>query len=217
MKITVYTTPDCTFSAAEKTYLQGKNLPFEEKNVKGGEAILTEMLKVGNNFAGTPVTKIVRDDNTEVVLKGFTQSEFDEALAPKKDVASAPAAGTPAEPGAQAPGAGAVAPAVSPAAVNMPPTMPSDSVVPQMPAVENGVPPVNVVAPAAPAAQPTQEVNPLDSILRDLQNKVAQESAAAAPAQPVPAAPSAPTMPTPVAPTAPAGSVPTVPDFGAKQ
>lgn len=80
MKITVYTVSDCQFSQAEKEYLKLHNLPFEEKNLEQNREWLTEMLAVSNNFAGTPVTKIEKDDGTIVVLKGFTKEEFDKEL-----------------------------------------------------------------------------------------------------------------------------------------
>lgn len=80
MKITVYTISDCQFSAQEKEYLKAKNLQFEEKNLETNRDFLTEMLAVSNNFAGTPVTKIEKDDGQIVVLKGFTKEEFDKAL-----------------------------------------------------------------------------------------------------------------------------------------
>jgi len=84
MKITVYTVSDCQFSKAEKEYLQSHNLPYEEKNLEQNRDWLTEMLTVSNNFAGTPVTKIEKDDGQILVLKGFTQEEFDEVLGFKK-------------------------------------------------------------------------------------------------------------------------------------
>lgn len=80
MKITVYTVSNCKFSKQEKEYLQSHNLPFEEKNLETNKDYLKEMLAVSNNFAGTPVTKIEKDDGEIVVLKGFTQEEFDKAL-----------------------------------------------------------------------------------------------------------------------------------------
>jgi len=80
MKITVYTVSDCQFSQAEKEYLKLHNLPFEEKNLEQNREWLTEMLAVSNNFAGTPVTKIEKDDGTITVLKGFTKEEFDKEL-----------------------------------------------------------------------------------------------------------------------------------------
>lgn len=77
MKITVYTINDCQYSKAEKDYLQAHNLPFEEKNLETNKQYLTEMLALANNFAGTPVTKIEKDDGQISILKGFTKEEFD--------------------------------------------------------------------------------------------------------------------------------------------
>ncbi len=77
MKITVYTTTDCQFSKAEKEYLNSHTLQFEEKNLETNKEFLTEMLAVSNNFAGTPVTRVEKDDGTIAVLKGFTKEEFD--------------------------------------------------------------------------------------------------------------------------------------------
>lgn len=80
MKITVYTITECQFSKQEKEYLSSHGIQFEEKNVSANREFLTEMLTVGSNFAGTPVTKIDTDDGKTVVLKGFTKEEFDKAL-----------------------------------------------------------------------------------------------------------------------------------------
>jgi len=80
MKITVYTITDCLFSKQEKEYLTVNKLQYEEKNLETNKEFLTEMLAVSNNFAGTPVTKIEKDDGQIVVLKGFTKEEFDKAL-----------------------------------------------------------------------------------------------------------------------------------------
>jgi glutaredoxin len=88
MKITVYTVSDCQFSQAEKEYLKLHNLPFEEKNLEQNREWLTEMLAVSNNFAGTPVTKIEKDDGTITVLKGFTKEEFDKELGLGEQVAT---------------------------------------------------------------------------------------------------------------------------------
>lgn len=77
MKITVYTINNCQYSKAEKDYLQAHNLPYEEKNLETNKEYLTEMLAIANNFAGTPVTKIEKDDGQIAILKGFTKEEFD--------------------------------------------------------------------------------------------------------------------------------------------
>lgn len=80
MKITVYTINDCTFSQAEKEYLKKNNLEFEERNLETNRDFLTEMLAISNNFAGTPVTQIEKDNGEKIILKGFTADEFDKAL-----------------------------------------------------------------------------------------------------------------------------------------
>lgn len=77
MKITIYTITDCQFSKQEKEYLASHNLPYEEKNLELNKEWLTEMLAVSNNFAGTPVTRIEKDDGSIQVFKGFTKEEFD--------------------------------------------------------------------------------------------------------------------------------------------
>jgi glutaredoxin len=91
MKITIYTTSTCSFSAAEKAYLQSRNLPFEEKNVETSKENLEELLKVGNNFAGTPVTKIEKDDGKVIILKGFTKEEVEKELPLAPGAPAAPA------------------------------------------------------------------------------------------------------------------------------
>lgn len=77
MKITVYTIKDCAFSKQEKEYLNSNKLAFEEKDLETNKDFLTEMLAVSNNFAGTPVTRVEKDDGSIAVLKGFTKEEFD--------------------------------------------------------------------------------------------------------------------------------------------
>jgi len=162
MKITVYTVSDCQFSKAEKEYLQSQNLPYEEKNLEQNREWLTEMLAVSNNFAGTPVTKIEKDDGQIIVLKGFTKEEFDQVLGFKKEES--------------------VTQASADVSVASPVNEPSSPSQPQTP---NPTPPTSQptqpTTPPPPA--PTQEVNPpktnnpppsydpLSSVLSDLEQK----------------------------------------------
>lgn len=92
MKITIYTVTDCEYSKKAIAYFQEHLLPFEEKNLEIDNKLLEEMLAVGNNFAGTPVTKIVKDNNEVVVLKGFTKEEYDVALGFSPAIPSQPTA-----------------------------------------------------------------------------------------------------------------------------
>lgn len=158
MKITVYTITDCKFSQAEKTYLQGKNLQFEEKNLETNREFLTEMLSVSNNFAGTPVTKIEKDDGQVIVLKGFTQDEFDKALgAPTANTAAVAETPTPAPAVAQ-PSIPVAAPVYQPAPVveqPVAPPMPQQPMV-QQPVIQEPVMPNPVMPPTMPAQQPMQ-------------------------------------------------------------
>jgi len=90
MKITIYTITDCQFSKAEKEYLAFHSLQYEEKNLETNKDFLTEMLAISNNFAGTPVTRVEKDDGTISVLKGFTKEEFDTTFGFKEEAAPPP-------------------------------------------------------------------------------------------------------------------------------
>lgn len=76
MKITIYTVSDCKFSKQEIEFFKSNKLQYQEKNLENNKEFLNEMLAISNNFAGTPVTKIEKDDGQIIVLKGFTEEEF---------------------------------------------------------------------------------------------------------------------------------------------
>lgn len=217
MKITVYTISDCQFSKQEKEYLTSHTLQFEEKNLETNKEYLTEMLAVSNNFAGTPVTKIEKDDGQSVVLKGFTKDEFDKILGFGAEPKQADA--KPAAPAAAAPVAAAPAPApakietVPPAMPPQPaPAMPDMSAPAAPPAMPSQPAPAAPApqAPAAPSAPPVVAANDpsLDALLNDLQSKVsATKNAVAADAQQGQPPPPPPAQP---------GAMPAIPepDFG---
>jgi len=187
MKITVYTVSDCQFSKAEKEYLQSHNLAYEEKNLEQNREWLTEMLAVSNNFAGTPVTKIEKDDDQIVVLKGFTKEEFDEVLGFKKEDSSAPTAvntavtpppqsqptqSTSTQPTTQNP------PTTQPSSINQSPTQPSqpptETPSTTQPPPPPPVSPINQTQPVNPVStnpQTTPTPDPLSSVLSDLEQK----------------------------------------------
>lgn len=217
MKVTIYTVTDCQFSKTEKEYLTSKNIPFEEKNLETNKEYLTEMLTVSNNFAGTPVTVVDKDNGEKVVLKGYTQSEIDEALglnkpteAPAKEASAPPAPVEPAKP--MEPAAAPVAP-MTPTPEVSPVAAPTPApVAPPAPVTVEPAAPAMPVAPAAPAANDPS----LDALLNDLQSKVAATKADVAADSTVGQPPPAPEAPAaPAAPTA--GGMPAVPDFGDKQ
>ncbi len=212
MKIIIYTTTDCQFSKQEKEYLLSHNLPYDEKNIETNREFLTEMLAVGNNFAGTPVTKIEKDDGTIVVLKGFTLDEFNTTLAlTPSPVQKQPEPVIPAVPVTQ--------PAPEPVA---PPSEPVPSMPPApMPVVEETpvvVPPPVPPPPVEPAPAPVNDQ--LNSILNDLQKK-AETTAADPTQQPMPSTPPPPSIIEPQQPmdqtsnnqTTNPPSMPSIPDF----
>lgn len=191
MKITMYTISDCYFSKQEKDYLGSHNLQFEEKNLEENRDFLTEMLTISNNFAGTPVTKIEKDDGSIVVLKGFTKDEFDQTFGFSDD-ASKPSV-----------------PAVEPVA----PQVVSEAPVAE-PVVAQETPIAEPVV-SAPVTQPVAPVtHDMDSIAAQIEQlKKLQASLAAQQTSPVaqPVAPvSQPVVAGPVVqPVAPVVSVPT--------
>lgn len=155
MKIILYTISTCQFSKQEKDYLTAHNLPFEEKNVEQNREFLTEMLTVGNNFAGTPLTKIEKDDGKIEVIKGFTKEEFDKVLG--FEPVAQPATPPPA-PAQQAPSPAPVAtpaPVVAESAVQIPPPQnnPLESVLNDLQA-KAAAPSTPVEAPASPVVPP---------------------------------------------------------------
>lgn len=219
MKITVYTITECEFSKQEKEYLTAHQLQFEEKNLETNKEFLTEMLAVSNNFAGTPVTKIEKDDGKIEVLKGFTKEEFDKTLgfaaaAPTgqpqqtQPQASKPPAQAqpPAQPAQQQPTQSAQ-PQITPSPAQQPPN-PTDSNRPfdsfdstQDKSASTSLSAGTQGKPAESAVGPTQTdptvSDPLNSILADLQSK----SVASNPNSQTDSKPS---------------SMPSVPDFPAK-
>ena len=189
MKITVYTIKDCAFSKQEKEYLNTNKLVFEEKDLETNKDFLTEMLAISNNFAGTPVTRVEKDDGTIAVLKGFTKEEFDTTFG---------FTASPTTLGSENP-----TPTVVPPPIN-------DTPIP--PVVET--PPVEAVSPAPVVADNQSPVtnnetpvvttpDPLKSVMDDLQAKVDSALPPVTPVEPI--------TPPPVVDS----TAPSIPDFPA--
>lgn len=178
MKITIYTITDCQFSKQEKEYFQSHNLPFEEKNLETNREFLTEMLAVSNNFAGTPVTKMEKDDGQIVILKGFTKEDFDKALGFQAAGEKKPEEPKTAEAPAAAPAAQPVPAVAAPA--------------PEAPVAQEPAPQPPVEAAPAPAQPETPANDPMASILNNLAQQAMAPDANAAAAPAVPAQPAAP-------------------------
>ena len=153
MKAVIYTQNNCQFTPQEKTYLTSKGVTFEERNVEANKEFLDEMMKIGANFAGTPVTQITKDDGSTAVLKGFTQTEFDAALGggtvatANADMNVPPMPVTPPAP---------VEPVMPPVPETMPTPMPEPT---PAPVVETPAPVVPEPVPSAPVEPVTQAAN----------------------------------------------------------
>ncbi len=194
MKITIYTISGCPFSKEEKEYLQSKSIAFEEKNLETNREFLTEMLAVSNNFAGTPVTKIDKDDGQVVVLKGFTQQELEDAVAPAMKMQQAadepsqqmpapnpPPSDQPKMPPSPPPAAPTPQPGPGPVPPVQGPTIPSPMPPAPPPVQEPPKEPVQPKMPPAPEpVQPKIATNDdaLSAILKDLQTKASQQNQA---------------------------------------
>lgn len=195
MKITVYTIKDCAFSKQEKEYLNINKLTYEEKNLETNKDFLTEMLAVSNNFAGTPVTRVEKDDGSIAVLKGFTKEEFDTTFG----FTPTPVADTPVQPKTDStvPSVGSFSSAPIPAPIETPPIQPTptNSTVPPAPVPTTDAP-VPPKTDSTDLTDSTVTPDPLKSVIDDLQAK----------AQPITESP----------PTVPPADAPSIPDFPAK-
>lgn len=168
MKITVYTTSDCQFSKQEKEYLKTNNLVFEEKNLETNKEFLTEMLAVSNNFAGTPVTRVEKDDGSIAILKGFTKEEFDTTFGLVPTPAPTQAAVGPTDNAVPASPAVPVSPSPTPANdTPVPPAVETPSPVGAVPPPVDSTQPPVTTTPSEPIATP----DPLKSVMDSLQSK----------------------------------------------
>lgn len=203
MKITVYTTTDCQFSKQEREYLASHNLQYEEKNLETNKEFLTEMLAISNNFAGTPVTRIEKDDGTITVLKGFTKEEFDGVFGfntPKTEEAK-PTETPPPTAEVQA------SPTPPQPEETLPPTESLKQSEQQTPA-----PPTETTMPAdstnTTSTNPTEPTPPVDEKLESVLDKLEEETEKTE----KPAIPSTET-PTEASSSLPPADAPTIPDF----
>ncbi len=191
MKITIYTIKDCAFSKQEKEYLNTNKLVFEEKDLETNKDFLTEMLAISNNFAGTPVTRVEKDDGTIAVLKGFTKEEFDKTF-------------------------GFIAEVKPPSEAEAKPTPPVEAVAPAP--IPTDFPPIETPVAQDLSAEASAKADPLKSVMEDLQAKAEPtpppvvEQPPASPA--VVSTEAGPTDST--VSTAPPSDAPAIPDFPAK-
>lgn len=78
-KVTIYSTATCAYCKMLKSYLQSKNIAYEEKHADQDEAITKELYKESGQL-GVPFTIISGDDGHEDRILGFDKSKIDQVL-----------------------------------------------------------------------------------------------------------------------------------------
>lgn len=78
-KITIYSTATCAYCKMLKSYLQNKNIAYEEKQVDQDPALAQEMVDKSHQM-GVPFTVIEQDDGNEVTILGFDKPRIDQVL-----------------------------------------------------------------------------------------------------------------------------------------
>lgn len=209
MKITVYTIKDCAFSKQEKEYLNTNKLAYEEKNLETNKDFLTEMLAVSNNFAGTPVTRVEKDDGSIAVLKGFTKEEFDTTFgfASPAEVLTKAGSTVPAVNDTPIPPVVETSPVVSTESVS-PAPVPTDLPPAETPVTTTPDLSADLSSKVSTTEEASVKADPLKSVMDDLQSKSQTTDQSLPPTPPVPLTDANPPV---VDPTAPA-----IPDFPAK-
>lgn len=74
--ITVFTQPGCPTCTQVKSYLKGRGLAFEERDVRADDAALQDLHERG--YAATPLTIV---DDQEIL--GMNRSRFESVLGPR--------------------------------------------------------------------------------------------------------------------------------------
>ncbi len=74
-KVTIYTTPTCTYCLMAKDFFQSNDVDYEEVDVSGNQEKIQELLELTDGQMGVPVIVI----DGEVVF-GFDKSRIEELL-----------------------------------------------------------------------------------------------------------------------------------------
>jgi glutaredoxin-like YruB-family protein len=79
-KVTIYTTPSCTFCKQTKEFYQANNVEYEEKDVAQDTEAAQEMVDKSHQM-GVPVSMITKEGETEPkIIIGFDKTALSEAL-----------------------------------------------------------------------------------------------------------------------------------------
>lgn len=77
--ITIYSTATCGYCKMLKSYLQSKDIAYEEKHVDQDPALAQELYEESGQL-GVPFTIIEKADGSEEKIIGFDKSRVDLAL-----------------------------------------------------------------------------------------------------------------------------------------
>lgn len=78
-KITIYSTATCGYCKMLKSYLQSKDISYEEKHADQDQKLAEELYEKSGQM-GVPFTVIENDDGSQEKIVGFDKSKVDQAL-----------------------------------------------------------------------------------------------------------------------------------------
>jgi glutaredoxin 3 len=78
-KITIYSTATCGFCRMLKSYLQSKNIAYDEKHADQDPDLARELYEMSGQL-GVPFTIIETDEGKKEAILGFDKPRFDQVL-----------------------------------------------------------------------------------------------------------------------------------------
>ena len=78
-KVRIYSTATCPYCSAERNYLKGRGVEFEEVLVDQKPDQVPNLLDTCGSM-GVPCTHILKDDGKEEKILGFDKPRLDKAL-----------------------------------------------------------------------------------------------------------------------------------------
>lgn len=78
-KITLYSTATCAYCKMLKSYLQSKNIAYEEKHADQDQKLAEELFEKSGQL-GVPFTIIQKDDGTKEKILGFDRAKINLVL-----------------------------------------------------------------------------------------------------------------------------------------
>lgn len=78
-KITIYTTATCAYCMRLKSYLQSKDIAYEEKHADQDRKLAEELYEKSGQL-GVPFTIIEKHDGSQESILGFDKAKVDHVL-----------------------------------------------------------------------------------------------------------------------------------------